>query len=82
MMSPFDDYGEYADIRRIDSRDAGGLSEILGTELFQFLATLEANCRALIVVKPLRYLDRFVGFGFLGGLTLLFDIRSIMTHNR
>ena len=80
-MSSFDNDGEHGDIRRIDSGDARGLSQRLGTVLFQFFTTFKTYCTAAIIVEPMWNIDHFIFFCAPCCIFLLFYIRRIMSHN-
>ena len=80
-MSSFDKDGEHGDIRWIDARDPRGLSQRLGTELFQFFAAFKANGTAAIVVKPMWNFDHFIFFCASCCIFLLFNVGRVMSHN-
>lgn len=81
ITSTFNDYGQYSDIRRVDSRYARCLKKGFRLEFLEFFAAFIAQSIALVIVQPARYLQFFVIFCPFSSLYLLFYIWCIMTHN-
>ena len=80
-MAALDDDGEDSHIRRIHARDPRGLRQGLWTVFLELLAAFKTNRYALIVIKPFRNANRLIEFRPFCSLSLLFDVRRVMTHN-
>ena len=81
MMSSLDQYGQYGNVNRINSRYPRRLSQRLWTMFFQLLAAFKTNRSALVIVKPPWNRNGLVLLCPLRRLFLLLDIRCVVTHN-
>ena len=80
-VSALDDDCKNGYVYRVNAWNAGGLRQRLRTVLLELLPTFKANCRALVIIKPPRNANGLVKFCPFRRLSLLLNIRRIMTHN-
>ena len=80
-MTTLDYDCENGHIRRINSWYPRRLRKILRTVLFELLSTFKPHGFTRIIIKPLWNANRLIQLGPRSRLSLLFNVRQIMTHN-
>lgn len=80
-MTTLDDDCENGHIRRIHPWYPRRLRKILRTVLFELLSAFKPHGFTRIIIKPLWNANRLIQLGPLSRLSLLFNVRQIMTHN-